>query len=47
MYSIALYERGHFCTAIGGPISTLPDAVEQLKITAKVTGSTGPAPSVR
>lgn len=35
MYSIALFERGHFCTAIGAPLPTLPDAIEQLKATAK------------
>ena len=35
MYSIALYERGYFCTVIGAPVPTLPEAVEQLKITAK------------
>jgi len=35
MYSIALYERGHFCTTIGAPLPTLPDAIEQLKTTAE------------
>ena len=36
MYSIALYERGHFCTTIGAPVPTLLDAIEQIK---KVAGT--------
>lgn len=35
MYYINLYEKGHFCTDIGGPIGTLPEAVAQVKEIAK------------
>lgn len=35
MYSIALFERGRFCTVIGSPIPTLPEAKTQLKKVAK------------
>lgn len=31
MYSIALYERGYFCTVIGAPVPTLPEAIEQIR----------------
>lgn len=40
MYSIFLYERGRFCTAIGGPIPTLPEAIDQLKAIAKTLQAT-------
>lgn len=32
MYHITLYENGRFCTNIGGPLQTLPEAIEQIKI---------------
>ena len=31
MYNIAFYEEGRFCTNIGGPVNTLPEALEQMK----------------
>lgn len=31
MYNIAFYEDGRFSTNIGGPINTLPEALEQMK----------------
>ena len=31
MYYVALFEEGRFCTCLGGPIQTLPDAIDQLK----------------
>ena len=31
MYSINLYERGHFCTAVGGLLPTLSEAIDQIK----------------
>lgn len=30
MYNIALYEEGCFFTNIGGPVQTLPQAIEQI-----------------
>lgn len=40
MYSIFLYERGRFCTAIGGPLPTLPEAIDQLKAITKTLQTT-------
>lgn len=34
MYNITLYESGHFCTHIGGPVMTLPQAIDQLRAVA-------------
>lgn len=31
MYNIAFYENGRFCTNVGGPVNTLPEALEQMK----------------
>ena len=31
MYRIALYEEGRFCTEIGGSLSTLPEAIDQIR----------------
>ena len=31
MYNIAFYEDGRFSTNIGGPVKTLPEALEQMK----------------
>ena len=39
MYYIALYEEGHFCTYVGGAVQTLPEALEQLRATAKAIGA--------
>lgn len=40
MYHITLYEGGRFCTHVGGEIGTLPEAIEQLKATAKTIDAT-------
>ena len=31
MYNIAFYENGRFLTQLGGPVNTLPEALEQTK----------------
>lgn len=31
MYNIAFYENGRFLTKLGGPVNTLPEALEQTK----------------
>lgn len=31
MYNIAFYENGRFLTNLGGPVNTLPEALEQTK----------------
>ena len=31
MYSILFFENGRFCTQVGGPVTTLPEAIEQIK----------------
>lgn len=31
MYNIAFYENGRFLTTLGGPVNTLPEALEQTK----------------
>ena len=40
MYSITLYERGRFCTAVGGPIPTLPEAIDQIRKVASTLKAT-------
>lgn len=35
MYDILFYENGAFCTQIGGPINTLPEAIAQIQTLAK------------
>lgn len=40
MYSIALYEEGRFCTQVGGPIGTLPEAIEQINKAASTLNAT-------
>jgi hypothetical protein len=40
MYSIALYEEGRFCTQVGGPVGTLPEAIKQIKSISKPLDAT-------
>lgn len=39
MYHIALYEEGRFCTYLGGAVTNFPDALAQLRATAKAVGA--------
>lgn len=32
MYNIAFYENGRFCTHLGSPLRSLPEALEQIKL---------------
>lgn len=34
MYNIAFFENGRFSTNVGGPVKTLPEALEQMKCLA-------------
>lgn len=40
MYSILFYENGRFLTQMGGPVGTLPEALEQTKRLASGLGAT-------
>lgn len=40
MYNIAMYEEGRFTTNIGGPVPTLPEAIQQIKSIAKSLDAT-------